>query len=127
MSQASSSEYPQEITEQYLTITPACEAQLAKIMQDADEEFTALRVFVEGGGCDGLSYGMTYVDGRTAYDSVLQREGFQLVVDVVALNFLRGCEIDYVKQGLNEVFVFNNVFQSVGGSGMCSGCGGSGY
>ena len=90
MSQASSSEYPQEITEQYLTITPACEAQLAKIMRDADEEFTALRVFVEGGGCDGLSYGMTYVDGRTAYDSVLQREGFQLVVDVVALNFLRG-------------------------------------
>ena len=56
-----------------------------------------------------------------------QFEGFQLVVDAVALNFLRGCEIDYVKEGLNESFVFNNVFESVGGSGMCSGCGGSGF
>ncbi len=126
MSQDPTSEYPQEITEQYMTITPACEAQLAKIMQDGEEEFTALRVFVEGGGCNGLTYGMTYVDGQTEYDSMLQREGFQLVVDAVALNFLRGCQIDYVKQGLNEVFVFNNVFESVGGSGMCGGCGGSG-
>ena len=110
-----------------MTITPACEAQLANIMEEAEAEFTALRIFVEGGGCNGLSYGMTYVDGRTEYDSVLQCEGFQLVVDAVALNFLRGCEIDYAKQGLNEVFVFNNVFASVGGSGMCGGCGGAGY
>ncbi len=127
MSQESRSEYPQDITEQYLTITPAGEAQLAKIMRDAEKEFTALRVFVEGGGCDGLSYGMTYVEERTEYDSVLQGEGFKLVVDAVALNFLRGCQIDYAKQGLNEVFVFNDVFESVGGSGMCGGCGGSGY
>ena len=127
MSQESRSEYPQAITAQTMTITPACEAQLANIMEEAEAEFTALRIFVEGGGCNGLSYGMTYVDGRTEYDSVLQCEGFQLVVDAVALNFLRGCEIDYVKDGLNESFVFNNVFESVGGSGMCSGCGGSGH
>ena len=127
MSQELRSEYSQEITEQTMTITPACEAQLATIMKEADEEITALRIFVEGGGCNGLSYGMTYVDGRTEYDSVLQCEGFQLVVDAVALNFLQGCKIDYVKDGLNESFVFNNVFESVGGSGMCSGCGGAGY
>ena len=127
MSQELRSEYAQEITEQTMTITPACEAQLATIMKEADEEVTALRIFVEGGGCSGLSYGMTYVDARTEYDSVLQCEGFQLVVDAVALNFLRGCKIDYVKDGLNESFVFNNVFESVGGSGTCSGCGGSGY
>ena len=127
VSQESKSEYPQEITDQTMTITPACQAQLANIMEEAEEEFTALRIFVEGGGCSGLSYGMTYVDGRTEYDSVLQCKGFQLVVDAVALNFLRGCEIDYVKDGLNESFVFNNVFESVGGSGTCSGCGGSGF
>ena len=127
MSQELRSEYSQEITEQTMTITPACEAQLATIMKEADEEVTALRIFVDGGGCSGLSYGMTYVDARTEYDSVLQCEGFQLVVDAVALNFLRGCKIDYVKDGLNESFVFNNVFESVGGSGTCSGCGGSGY
>lgn len=127
MLQESIPEYPKDITEEYIRITPACEAQLAKIMQSADEEFTALRIFVEGGGCNGLTYGMTYVDEPTEYDSVLQCADFKLVVDAVALNFLRGCAIDYEKQNLNEVFVFNNVFQSVGGSGTCSGCGGSGY
>lgn len=120
-------EYTKDITEEYMTVTPAGEAQLAKIMRDADEEFTALRVFVEGGGCNGLTYGITYVEEPTEHDSVLQCLDFRLVVDAIALNFLRGGEIDYVKQGLNEVFVFSNVFQDVGGSGMCSGCGGSGY
>ena len=82
------SEYSQEITEQTFTITPACEAQLASIVEEAEEEFAALRIFVEGGGCNGLSYGMTYDDGRTEYDSVRQFEGFQLVVDAVALSGL---------------------------------------
>ena len=127
MLQQSIPEYPKNISADHITITPACETQLAAIMQDADKEFTGLRVFVEGGGCNGLTYGMTYVEESTEYDSVLQCEGFQLVVDAVALNFLRGCEIGYEKQGANEVFVFNNVFQSVGGSGTCSGCGGSGF
>ncbi len=127
MLQQSIPEYPKNISGDYITITPACETQLAAIMQDADKEFTGLRVFVEGGGCNGLTYGMTYVEESTEYDSVLQCEGFQLVVDAVALNVLRGCEIGYEKQGANEVFVFNNVFQSVGGSGTCSGCGGSGF
>ncbi len=127
MLQESIPEYPKNISGDYITITPACEAQLAKIMQGADKEFTGLRVFVEGGGCNGLTYGMTYVEESTEYDSVLQCENFKIVVDAVALNFLRGCEIDYEKQGANEVFVFNNVFQSVGGSGTCSGCGGSDF
>lgn len=127
MLQESIPEYPKNLTGDYIAITPACEEQLAKIMQDADKEFTALRVFVEGGGCNGLTYGMTYAEKSTEHDSVLQCEGFQLVVDAVALNFLRGSEIGYEKQGANEVFVFHNVFESVGGSGMCSGCGGSDY
>ena len=127
MLQQSIPEYPKNISADYITITPASEAQLTKIMQDADKEFTGLRIFVEGGGCNGLTYGMTYVEESTEYDSVLQCENFKIVVDAVALNFLRGCEIDYEKQGANEVFVFNNVFQSVGGSGTCSGCGGGDF
>lgn len=127
MLQESIPEYPKDITADHITITPACEEQLVKIMQGADKEFTALRVFVEGGGCNGLTYGMTYAEEATEHDSVLQCEGFQVVVDAVALNFLRGAEIAYEKQGANEVFVFHNVFQSVGGSGTCSGCGGGDY
>lgn len=78
-------EYTKDITEEYMTVTPAGQAQLAKIMRDADEEFTALRVFVEGGGCNGLTYGIAYVEEPTEHDSVLQCLDFRLVVDAVAL------------------------------------------
>jgi iron-sulfur cluster insertion protein len=44
---------------------------------------------------------------------------------VVALNFLRGVEIDYATRDTGATFVFNNVFQSTGGSGLCGACGAS--
>jgi len=44
----------------------------------------------------------------------------------VALNFLRGVEIDYVERRMGASFVFNNVFAATGGSGACGGCGSAG-
>ena len=65
---------------------------------------------------------MTYADDVTKYDSTLEQDGCKVVVDAVALNYLRGCEIDFS----DDSFIFNNVFQAVGGSGTCGGCGGGG-
>jgi iron-sulfur cluster assembly accessory protein len=127
MVQSITPQYSTQITDQEIKITPAASAQLSRLMDSAEDEFKALRMFVEGGGCAGLTYGMTYIEQPNEYDSTLQGDGFTLVVDPVALNFVHGCEIDYSRQGLNEVFVFKNVFQDVGGSGRCGGCGGSGY
>jgi iron-sulfur cluster insertion protein len=73
-----------------------------------------------------MSYGMTFTDAITDKDKVLQGDGYKLVVDAFALSYLKGCDIDFVEQGLNASFVFNNVFQAVGGSGGCSACGSSG-
>ena len=83
-------------------------------------------VFVSGGGCDGMTYGMTFTDAKTPYDCELKAEGFNLYVDAVALNFLRGVEIDYVERSTGASFVFNNVFAATGGSGTCGACGSAG-
>ncbi len=64
-----------------------------------------------------MAYGMTYAEGISEYDSALAGNGYKIIVDAVALNFLKGCEIDFAQ----DSFVFNNVFQAVGGSGMCGG------
>ena len=72
-----------------------------------------------------MNYGMTFSEDVETRDSVMDGEnGFKLVVDPFALSFLEGAEVDYVDDGVNATFVFNNVFQSVGGSGACGGCGG---
>jgi iron-sulfur cluster insertion protein len=109
-----------------MRLTPAAQAQMADLLRQADEDFAGIRVFVAGGGCGGMGYGMTFAESITSYDRVVEGPGYKVVVDAVALNYLQGCEVDFVEDGVNSTFVFNNVFRSVGGSGTCGGCGGGG-
>ena len=70
---------------------------------------------------------MTFTDQRLPHDCVLSCDGFELYIDAVALNFLRGVEIDFREgPGGAASFVFNNVFAATGGSGTCSACGAAG-
>jgi len=108
-------------------LTEAARQKMVELLAEAGDEVTAIRIFVSGGGCAGMTYGMTFTDEVTPRDAVLEADRLRLVVDPVALNYLRGCEIDYAERGLNASFIFNNVFQAVGGSGACGGCGGGGF
>jgi len=109
-----------------VSLSASAAEQMAQIVAAAEDNVEGIRVFVSGGGCSGMTYGMTYAEATLATDKVYQGEGFKMLVDAVALGYLQGCDIDYVEQGLNASFVFNNVFQSVGGSGACGGCGSGG-
>jgi len=107
-----------------IRVTEAARQQLAQLAAEIeDDEIEAVRIYVAGGGCSGMTYGMTFTDRRSDYDHVLEGDGYSLYVDTVALQYIRGVEIDYVERELGATFVFNNVFQSTGGSGMCGGCG----
>lgn len=118
--------FARDISGEDIDVSPAAAERFRALMQASDQPFSGIRIFVMGGGCSGMSYSMTYAEDITPFDTVLHGEGFKLVVDAIALNYLSGCSIDFAKQGLNESFVFKNVFQSVGGSGGCSGCGSAG-
>lgn len=108
-----------------LNITDTARAKLAELLAGAGEEVQAIRVFVSGGGCGGMGYGMTYADQVTEYDHVIENDECKVVVDAVALNYLSGAEIDFVTDGMSPSFVFRNAFQaSGGGGGRCGGCGG---
>ncbi len=116
-----------QLTETDLALTAtAREKMLELFSQVEDDELKAIRVFVSGGGCGGMGYGMTFTDAQSEYDCIRKEEGFDVVVDAVALNFLRGVEIDYVERPTGASFVFNNAFAITGGSGTCGACGSSG-
>lgn len=117
--------YRRHITPQRLTVTQAARGKIADLVKDAGDGIRGVRVFVAGGGCAGMQYGMTFAETEHDSDSVLEGEGFRFLVDPVALGFLEGAEIDYADDGVSATFVFNNVFQAVGGSGACGGCGGA--
>ena len=117
--------YPSDLTDTEMKLTAAAASKMAELMAEADAELEGIRVFVSGGGCGGMEYGLTFVEGAQGYDSVLPGDGFNIYIDPVALNYLKGCEIDYKEMGMGASFVFNNVFQEVGGSGACGACGGA--
>ena len=119
------SEYSQILTESDLVVTDTAKDKISKLINDTNGDASAVRIYVSGGGCSGMNYGMTFTENAEAIDSMMNDDnGFKLVVDPFALSFLGGAEVDYVDDGVNATFVFNNVFQAVGGSGACGGCGG---
>lgn len=118
--------YSSEISDE-IKITPSAEKKLAELLAEADPGIQAIRVYVSGGGCDGMEYGITFAEEPNRFDNTLEGDGYKLFVDSIALSYLEGSEIDFSQQGANASFVFNNVFQAVGGSGGCSGCGGGGF
>lgn len=114
-----------------LHITPIARGKLAELLTEAGDEASAIRVFVSGGGCGGMAFGMTYADQTTDYDHIMEMPELKVVVDAVALSFLHGAEIDFTADSSSPAFVFRNAFQApkkeagggcgAGGGGGCGG------
>lgn len=79
----------------------------------------SLRLSVKKTGCSGLSYVLDYVDAPAPTDIIIPLiEPYSICIDKASYPYLKGMEMDYVKQGLNTKFVFTNPNQT----GQC-GCG----
>jgi iron-sulfur cluster assembly protein len=79
----------------------------------------AMRLAVKKTGCSGYSYELTPVSHINTQDLVMDiQDAFKLYVDTNSYAFLKGLMIDYVKQGLQTKFVYQNPMQT----GQC-GCG----
>ena len=112
-----------DVTDEDISITDAAHEQLVNLYSQVDDDdIEAIRIYVTGGGCSGMTYGMTFTDQKHAFDKVLDRDGYNVYVDTVALHYMRGVEIDFVTKPTGSSFVFNNVFAATGGSGTCSAC-----
>ena len=117
-------EYSTSLTSDDIRVSPDAGVQLHRLLSEIDDDdIEAIRIYVAGGGCSGMTYGMTFTDRFTDYDLVYDADGYRICVDSVALNYLRGVEIDFVTRETGSTFVFNNVFQATGGAGTCGACG----
>ena len=78
-----------------------------KQVQIEENDNSPLRVFVQGGGCSGFSYGFTF-DNQQDDDFVLEKEGTKVLVDALSMSYLEGAEIDYKKEIGSAQFVIKN-------------------
>jgi len=92
-----------------IKVSESAKMQVAKLMADEnhpDDSF--VRVGVEGGGCSGLMYQLTFDHEMKEGDQVFEDNGVKVVVDRKSFLYLIGTELEYTG-GLNgKGFVFNN-------------------
>ena len=67
-----------------------------------------IRLGVKTSGCSGMAYKLEFVDNTEAEDLVFESHGVKVVIDPKSLAYLDGTELDFVNEGLNEGFKFNN-------------------
>ena len=67
-----------------------------------------IRLGVKTSGCSGMAYKLEFVDNTESEDLVFESHGVKVVIDPKSLAYLDGTELDFVKEGLNEGFRFNN-------------------
>lgn len=83
-----------------LSISEPAASRLQGMMREKDLVGFGLRVFVSGGGCSGLQYGMTFDDEVREGDAVWFAHGLQLMVDPVSARYLAGSSIDYQQDNM---------------------------
>ena len=67
-----------------------------------------LRLGVRTTGCSGLAYKLEFADDVQPEDSTFESKGVKVLIDPKSLAYLDGTELDFVREGLNEGFKFNN-------------------
>ena len=90
-----------------LNITPAAAQQIRHVLDERGQGL-GLRVSVKPSGCSGYSYVLDFADEAAGDDVSFKEHGVQVFVAPDALTMLDGSEVDYVNEGLNRFFRFNN-------------------
>ncbi len=92
-----------------ITISQGAAAKLREVMQGKSLADAGLRVFVSGGGCSGLQYGMAFeTQGGEADDMVFEAHGLQVYLDPISLPYLQGANIDFVDSLMGGGFKIEN-------------------
>ncbi len=88
-------------------LTEAAARRVAEIMK-TEAPGSVLRVGVDGGGCSGFQYTYTVTTERGEDDLVLEREGATVLVDQISLEYLKGCQIDFIDDLMGRMFKISN-------------------
>jgi iron-sulfur cluster assembly protein len=92
-----------------ISLTEKAATELRELMVSQDKATAALRVWVAGGGCSGLSYGMALDDGEPeADDQVYEQDGLKIFVDQLSLQYMTGAAVDYVDDVMGGGFKIDN-------------------
>ena len=97
-----------EQTEKLITVTAKAAEKIQEFMKDEKEHPEYLRVYVQGGGCSGLSYGMGFETKPEEDDSIIEENGVKILIDSYSQDHLKGANVDYIESLMGSGFKINN-------------------
>ncbi|UQY43220.1 iron-sulfur cluster assembly protein IscA [Mixta hanseatica] len=90
-----------------ITLSESAASRVSSFLHHRGKGF-GLRLGVRTSGCSGMAYVLEFVGAPQPEDTVFEDKGVNVVIDAKSLVYLDGTELDFVKEGLNEGFKFNN-------------------
>lgn len=91
-----------------IELTDSAVAKLKELIDQEGNPNLMLRVFVTGGGCSGFQYGFTFDENRQDADTVIEKGGVTMLVDMMSIQYLMGANIDYKEDLEGAQFMINN-------------------
>jgi len=89
-------------------LTDSAVGKLKALIEQEGNPDLMLRVFVAGGGCSGFQYGFTFDENRQETDTVIEKGGVTILVDMMSIQYLMGANIDYKEDLEGAQFMINN-------------------
>ena len=91
-----------------ITLTPAAVNRIQQLMTERNLTGYGLRVFVSGGGCSGMQYGMGLDPQPREFDTVITQDGVQVFIDPTSMIYLDGAQIDFIDNLMGGGFKIDN-------------------
>ena len=91
-----------------ITLTESAITRIKDIIIEENNKNSKLRVFVQGGGCSGMSYGFVIEEDINDDDFTIPADDVELLVDSISMQYLQGSSIDYKEDIMGSNFVISN-------------------
>ena len=91
-----------------LTVTEAAQTKISDILLEENNPALKLRMYVQGGGCSGMSYGFTLDEEQNEDDFEITLESSSVLVDAMSMQYVSGATIDYKDDLSGSQFVIKN-------------------
>jgi len=116
-----------------ISVTPVAAEKVRELITQENDPTLGHRIFVAGGGCSGLQYGMT-LDEEQEGDTLIAMGDFKIFIDEMSIQYISGSEVDYVDSLMGAGFTVNNPnavstcgcghsFKTAEGEGEARSCG----
>jgi iron-sulfur cluster assembly accessory protein len=91
-----------------LTLTESAQKAVSRFITTSEEPVAGLRIAVTGGGCSGMSYGMTLEAEAKKNDTVIEFGDIKVFVDPLSAPLLAGVTVDFLDSMEGSGFKFEN-------------------